>query len=124
MERWFKAFQGSDPQALTRLVAFPFRLAANGVLIVLPTEGEFIKWWQAYVAEIRASGVVAGGEILRMYVEPISNTAALVRLQSARLDSRGNRVAIVTTGFVVYETNGIWKVGDSVSNALMEVGSR
>jgi hypothetical protein len=120
IESWYLAFQGSDSAALTGLVAFPFRLAAGGKLTVLATETEFTAWWQAYVSEIRRDGVVAGGEILRMQVSAISNAAALVRLHSARLDSRGNRVAMVTTGFVVYEAQSVWKVGDSISNAVMD----
>ena len=121
IEQWFVAFQGADPAALCRLITLPFTFSRHGVLSVLCNEAEFSAWWTNYVAQIRSDGKVARGEILKVKVEPISATAALARLQSARLDSNDNVVAIVTTAFVIYHVDGGWKVGGSVADATMNV---
>lgn len=116
--RWFDAFQGTQSEALVRLVAFPFVLSRNETVTVLTTEEEFVSWWTDYVAAIRADGVVARGEILRLRVEPISHSAMVARMQSARVDQHGDMVKILTTAFVAYSTAGIWKVGASIADAL------
>jgi hypothetical protein len=63
-------------------VAFPFRLSRGNVVTVLATGEEFVWWWKDYVAAIRADGVVTRGEIMRLRVEPISDSAVIARLQS------------------------------------------
>jgi hypothetical protein len=116
---WFEAFQGTQSEALTRLVTFPFRLSRGDVLTVLATEDEFVRWWHDYVATIRGDGVVERGEILRLRVEQISHSAMIARMQSARLDQLGNMVTIVNTAFIVYAVAGAWKVGSSIADAFM-----
>jgi hypothetical protein len=117
--RWFDAFQGVQSEALIRLVAFPFTFSRSDTVTVLSTEEEFVRWWTDYVTAIRADGVVTRGEILRLRVEPISHSAMIARMQSARLDQHGNMVKILTTAFVVYSKDGSWKVGASMADALM-----
>ncbi len=121
--RWFEAFQGARAGALTRLVSFPFTFSRHDSLTVLATETEFVQWWTAYVTAIRADGVVARGEILRLRVDPISSSAMVARMQSARLDQHGNMVKILTTAFVVYSSGGAWKVGASIADAVMNGAS-
>lgn len=119
MARWFEAFQGSRPEALTGLVSWPFTFLRNETFTSFATEPEFVRWWLDYVGAIRADGVVARGEILRLRVDPVSPSAGVARMQSARLDQQGNMVKILTTAFMVYRRDGVWKVGACITDAMM-----
>ena len=117
--RWFEAFQGARPEALTCLVSLPFTFLRNDTFTSFVTEDEFVRWWLDYVGTIRADGVVARGEILRLRVDPVSPSAGIARMQSARLDQQGNMVRILTTAFMVYWRDGAWKVGACITDAVM-----
>jgi hypothetical protein len=118
--RWFEAFQGTRPEVLTGLVSLPFTFVCNETFTSFATEDEFVRWWWDYVGAIRADGVVARGEILRLRVEPVSPATMVVRMQSARLDQQGNMVKILTTAFIVYSRDGVWRVGACFTDAMME----
>jgi hypothetical protein len=116
---WFIAFQGSNPAALLQLITIPFVFSKEANLRVLSSELEFSDWWKDYVAKVRAATKVARGEIMKLRIDPISTTAALARLQSARLDEHDNVITIVTTAFIAYQIDNTWKVGASVADAVM-----
>ncbi len=117
--RWFEAFQGVRSEALTCLVSLPFTFLRNDTFTTFATEDEFVRWWLDYVGAIRADGVVARGEILRLRVDPVSQSAVVARMQSARLDQQGNMVKILTTAFLVFSRDGVWKVGACITDAVM-----
>jgi hypothetical protein len=117
--RWFEAFQGARSEALTPLVSLPFTFLRNDTFTTFATEDEFVRWWLDYVGAIMADGVVARGEILRLRVDPVSQSAMVARIQSARLDQQGNMVKILTTAFMVFSRDGAWKVGACITDAVM-----
>ena len=116
IEQYYRAFQGYDVDAVTQCLVFPYTFWTADELIALADKQEFARWWPGYLQGIRSGTGFVRGEILALKISKLSDTAALVRMRSSRLDAHDTLISEVNTAFLTYKTNRSWKVAGLIGN--------
>lgn len=113
---YYRAFQGKDAEAITRLLQFPYTFWANGEMSASTNKEEFARWWTWYLNKVKTETGFVRGEILNLRIQWLSDTAALVRMRSSRLGANDRFISEVRTGFLTYKTSRGWKVSGLISS--------
>jgi hypothetical protein len=116
IDQYYRAFQGQDVDAVTQCLVFPYTFWTSGELIALADVQEFASWWPEYLQEIKSGTGFVRGEILALKITKLSDTAALVRMRSSRLDLHDTLISEVNTAFLTYKTTRGWKIAGLIGN--------
>jgi hypothetical protein len=111
---YFAALQDVGNRALLKAIRLPFTWCSPLGPQTLFTEQELIQWKTDLVASVKARTGMVRAAILTQVVNRLNDSAALVRMESARFDAENSPISRHFTGFVVYRSAAGWRISAGV----------
>jgi hypothetical protein len=113
---YFAALQDMGHGALLKAIRLPFTWCSPQGPQTLFTEQELIQWKTDLVASVRARTGMVRAAILTQVVSRLNDSAALVRMESARFGAENSPISRHLTGLLVYRSAAEWRISAGVGD--------